>query len=363
MQKYLCTCLAVFFFTILLSAPSLAQVRGTWVTNVGSDALTSKQKVRETVQRCKQFGLNTIYVVTWNNGVTMYPSEVVEKYVGVKQDPVYKGFDPIKEIIAEGHKAGLKVIGWFEFGFSYAYDDTSGVWLKKYPHWAGRDAAGNLLKKNKFYWWNSLHPEVQTFMNEMILEFVNKYNADGIQGDDRLPAMPAEGGYDDFTKALYAKEHNGGLPPANSKEPAWLQWRAGKLNEYGKALYTAVKKQRPGAIVSWAPSIYPWSKEQYLQDWPAWLNGGYADEILPQVYRYDIAAYEKTLKELSDQLTTKQKQNIFPGILTSLADGFLVKQDMLEQMVALNRKYGFGGESTFYYEGMKKLKPFYRPKR
>lgn len=354
--------LVSFLVTFVLFASTLtAQVRGTWVTNVGSDALTSKQKIKETVQRCKQFGLNTIYVVTWNNGVTMYPSDVVEGYIGIKQDPVYKGFDPIKEIIEEGHKAGLKVIGWFEFGFSYSYDDSTSIWLKKYPHWAGRDAAGKLLLKNKFYWWNSLHPEVQAFMNEMILEFVKKYKADGIQGDDRLPAMPGEGGYDDYTKAWYAKENGGAQPPANAKDSAWTQWKADKLNDYGRSLYAAIKKQNPKSIVSWAPSVYPWSKEQYLQDWPAWLNGGYADEILPQVYRYDIKAYENTLKELSNSLTPAQKKKVFPGILTSLANGFLVKQDMLEQMVQLNRKYGFDGESTFYYEGMKKLKPFYKP--
>ena len=149
-----------FLFSFFLLASCTAQkaaksnhhepVRGTWVTNVASDALTSKEKVAETVQRCKDFGLNTIYVVTWNQGVTMYPSPVVEKYIGIRQDPKYKGFDPIKEIIAQGHKAGLRVIGWFEYGFAYDYNDTTSLWLKKYPHWAGRDVNGKLLQKNIF---------------------------------------------------------------------------------------------------------------------------------------------------------------------------------------------------------------------
>jgi uncharacterized lipoprotein YddW (UPF0748 family) len=334
-------------------------VKGTWVTNVASDALTSKEKVAETVKRCKDYGLNTIYVVTWNKGVTMYPSEVVEKYIGVKQDPVYKGFDPIQEIIEQGHKAGLRVIGWFEYGFAYDYNDTVSLWHQKYPHWAGRDKSGSLLQKNKFFWWNSLHPEVQQFMTELVLEFVRKYKADGIQGDDRLPAMPSEGGYDLYTKSLYAKENKGAAPPDDSKDSAWLQWRANKLNAYIKKLYAQVKAIKPKAIVSWAPSIYPWSKEQYLQDWPAWLNGGYADEILPQCYRYDIKAYEKVLKDLDSQVTPKQKAKVFPGVLTSLGDGFLIKQDLLLQMIELNRKYGFNGECTFYYEGLKKLKPYY----
>jgi uncharacterized lipoprotein YddW (UPF0748 family) len=359
-----------FLFFILISfgsctaqPPSLTRVqqpvRGTWITNVASDALASKKQIAETIQRCKEFGLNTIYVVTWNKGVTMYPSPVVEKYIGVKQDPTYKGFDPIKEIIDQGHKAGLKVIGWFEYGFAYDYKDTNSLWLQKYPHWAGRDVQGKLLQKNGFYWWNALHPEVQQFMTELVLDFVKRYPADGIQGDDRLPAMPSEGGYDPYTKMIYANEHNNAVPPKDSKEPVWLQWRADKLNAYIKNLYGKIKQQRKNCIVSWAPSIYPWSKEQYLQDWPAWLRGGYANDVLPQLYRYDIKAYEKVLKELNEQVTPAQKNKIFPGILTSLGDGYLVNQHMLEQMVALNRKYGFGGECTFYFEGLKKLKSFY----
>ncbi len=360
--------LLLFLFTIITlsgaAQSTLKQklgepVKGTWITNVASDALTSADKIRETIQRCKAFGLNTIYVVTWNKGVTMYPSPVVEKYIGIRQDPVYKGFDPIKEIIDQGHKAGIKVIGWFEYGFAYEYMDTTSVWLKRYPHWAGRDVNGRLLQKNKFFWWNSLHPEVQQFMTELIIDFVKRYDADGIQGDDRLPAMPSEGGYDDYTKLLYSGENDGAAPPPDSKNPAWLQWRAEKLNKYAKHLYSSIKKIKPAYIISWAPSIYPWSKEQYLQDWPSWLNGGYADEILPQLYRYDIKAYEKIVQQLSEQVTAVQKRRVFPGILIGLGGGYKVKEALLQQMIQMNRKYGFNGECTFYYEGMKHLKPFY----
>lgn len=341
------------------SVKSPIPVRGTWVTNVASDALTSKEKIKETIQRCKAFGLNTIYVVTWNKGVTMYPSPVVEKYIGIRQDPVYEGFDPIQEIIAQGHAAGLKVVGWFEYGFAYNYSDSTSIWLNKYPHWAGRDVQGRLLQKNKFYWWNAFHPEVQQFMTELVLDFVKRYDADGVQGNDRLPAMPSEGGYDLYTKNLYAVENGNRLPPEDSKDSVWLQWRADKLSTYIKNLYRQIKKIKPAFIVSWAPSIHPWAKEQYLQDWPAWLNGGYADEVLPQLYRYNIGAYEKVLKEMASQLTPAQKGRVFPGILTGLGDGYVVKQQMLQNMVTLNRKYGFDGECSFYYESLKKLSPYY----
>jgi uncharacterized lipoprotein YddW (UPF0748 family) len=144
-------------------------IRGTWITNVGSTVLLNKENIIKGVTKCKAAGLNHIFVVVWNNGVTMYPSKVVEKYIGIKQDKKYRDFDPIQCIVDEGHKQGLKVHAWFEFGFSYSYNDSNSIWRKKYPHWAGRKADGSLLQKNKFYWWNSLHPEVQIFMTELVL--------------------------------------------------------------------------------------------------------------------------------------------------------------------------------------------------
>jgi uncharacterized lipoprotein YddW (UPF0748 family) len=334
-------------------------IHGTWITNVGSDALKSKKNIREAIQLCKAGGINNVFVVVWNNGVTMYPSKVAEEYIGIKQSKVYGKLDPLKEIIIAGHKAGIKVHAWFEFGFSYNYGDSNCTWQKKFPQWVGRDVYGNHLQKNKFFWWNGLHPEVQGFMNRLVLEVVNNYNVDGIQGDDRLPAMPGEGGYDAVTQKMYAEEHCGALPPTNSKDSAWLQWRADKLSVYIKELYKSVKAAKPKCIVSWAPSIYPWSKEQYLQDWPAWLRGGYADYILPQLYRYNFEAYKKIIDELNTQVSPLQKNRIFPGILTSLGDGYLIKKELLQQMIMYNRKNGYNGECTFYFETLRRLGNYY----
>ncbi len=331
-------------------------IRGTWITNVASDVLKSKANIRKAVQQCKENGLNHIFVVVWNGGVTMYPSKVVKKYIGTSQSKIYRGRDPIKEIIEEGHKAGIKVHAWFEFGFSYGYKDTNSVWLKKYPKWAGRNHRKELLQKNGFYWWSSINPDVQNFMQELVSEVVKKYDVDGIQGDDRLPAMPAEGGYDDATIHLYKKQHGGALPPQNPKDSIWLQWKAYQLSAFGKSLYEKVKSIKPGCTVSWAPSIYPWSKEQYLQDWPKWIEGGYADYIIPQLYRYKPEAYETILKELQSQIPERFKDRVFPGILTSLGDGYQSTREMTDKMIQLNRSYGFNGEVFFYFETLNRLK-------
>jgi uncharacterized lipoprotein YddW (UPF0748 family) len=354
--------LSIISFLLLsfvgFSQSSLQPIKGTWITNVGSDALLSEKNIKNSVALCKAKGINTIFVVVWNNGVTMYPSKVLRNYIGFLQDTVYKGFDPIACIVKEGHAQGLKVHAWFEFGFSYAYKDSASIWNKKYLHWAGRNNKKLLLQKNGFYWWSSIHPEVQNFMLQLIEEVVKKYKVDGVQGDDRLPAMPAEGGYDDYTLALY-KSATGNDVPDDYKEKNWLQFKADQLSIFGKKVYQSVKKIRKDCMVTWSPSIYPWSKEQYLQDWPQWLQGGYADAILPQLYRYDLKAYEKILLELKKQIPPTQQYKIFPGILTSLADGYLIKNEMLQSIIQLNRANGFSGECLFYFETLKKIDTIY----
>ena len=331
-------------------------VRGAWLTNVASDALLSIEGIKKAVRYTKELGLNTLFVVTWNDAFTIYRSEVLEDFMGVaidpKLDPENIGRDPLKELIKEAHKEDIKVIAWFEFGFSSSYNQGGGLILKKKPDWACVTSSGQLCVKNGFDWMNALHPEVQDFISSLVLEVVEKYEVDGIQGDDRLPAMPSLGGYDSLTVAMYKDEHNGEVPPLDHKEPHWVDWRAKKLNEYLAALYRSVKAIKPDCIVSMAPSIYPWSKEEYLQDWPSWLEDGYVDMICPQVYRKDSLSYQKTLENTLIYVDSMKRHLFYPGILLKATDVAGPSKDLLKYKLQLNRKNSLQGEVFFYYEGL-----------
>jgi uncharacterized lipoprotein YddW (UPF0748 family) len=348
--------IAVILLLFAFCAHGQEPIRGVWMTNVGSRVLYSRDSIVRAVDQCKMQGINSIFVVVWNKGLTMYPSAVVKQYIGIEQDPLFAGRDPIQELIDVAHAQSIKVHAWFEFGFSFGYRDTTSLWVKRYPEWIGRDWSGKVLQKNGFYWWNALHPGPQQLLKELMLEVVQKYAVDGVQGDDRLPAMPAEGGWDTFTRELYRTSTGRDLPFNTPSDSTFLQWKADRLSAFGKEVYQSVKKIRPSCIVSWAPSIYPWSKEQYLQDWPKWLNGGYADYVFPQLYRYKLDAYEKIVVELSTQVPLSLKHKVFPGVLVSLGDGYQASEEMLNGMIQLNRKYGFNGEVFFYYETLNRYK-------
>jgi uncharacterized lipoprotein YddW (UPF0748 family) len=349
----------IFILMLLLQfafAQKVEAIRGVWLTNVDSQVLDSKENIVEAVKLCSDLKINTICVVTWNKAMTSFPSKVAKSVTGYLIDPRWDGRDPLKELIEEAHKHNIKVIAWFEFGFSSSYNENGGIILKNKPDWAAKDSQGKLVKKNNFEWMNGFHPEVQQFLLDLIMEVVKNYDIDGIQGDDRLPAMPSTAGYDKYTVDLYKKTHKGKNPPKNYKDNEWIQWRCDILNNFMKRIYTEVKKYNPKVLVTMAPSIYPWAKEEYFQDWPTWVKNGWVDFISPQLYRDNIQAYQMVLKEIvQEQIDDENLNKFFPGLLIKVGNKY-PSDDLVREMIEFNRKMGVNGEVFFFYEGLKKFK-------
>jgi len=362
MKKILLTVVAflTLFLTLSCQTQKNEAVRGVWLTNVDSEVLNSKENIVDAVKMLDELGFNTIFVVTWNKAMTSYPSRIMKKFTGVEIDTLFNGRDPLKELIEEAHKKNIKVIAWFEFGFSSSYQLNGGPILEKKPEWAAKDVNGNLVTKNGFEWMNGFDPDVQNFMLSLIMEVVRNYNVDGIQGDDRLPAMPSEAGYDEYTVNLYRSEHDGNDPPSYNKDYDWIKWRSSLLTDFMGRIYDSVKTFNKNIIVSMAPSIYPWSEEEYLQDWPTWMQKGYVDLVCPQVYRYNIKDYSSTLELIvEDQINKDNLKKFYPGVLLKVGD-YYPDNEFLKQMIDLNRKNEINGEVFFFYEGIKKYPDFFK---
>ncbi|MEZ4777629.1 MAG: family 10 glycosylhydrolase [Bacteroidia bacterium] len=352
--------LTIILLTILLSCQPPAEnrpapTRGVWLTNVDSEAMFSRQGLEDAVDLCVKNGFNTIFAVTWNRSHTLYPSKIMEERFGVAIDPKLTGRDPLQELIEIAHAKGIKVFAWFEFGFSSSYqEDDGGMIIRKYPHWAAIDTSGNIVSKNGFQWMNGFDPKVQDFLLSLLKEVVENYEVDGIQGDDRLPALPSEAGYDSLTVSMYQAAHGGNLPPRNTLDTAWVSWRADKMNDFMQRIHAELKAADPEVIISMSPSIFPWSKEQYLQDWPKWVREGWIDMVCPQVYRYDIEKYRGELRKIvEEQVPPEKRSMVVPGILLKVGD-YYASEEFLQEMIEENRKYGLEGEVFFFYEGLKR---------
>ena len=331
------------------------EVRGVWLTNVDSQVLESREAIAEAMDFLADHHFNVVFPVVWNKGYTMYPSAVMDSLFGARIDPIYGSRDPLAELIVEAHARRIAVIPWFEFGFSSSHEKSSKHILEQKPEWAARDQNGNILTKNDFHWMNAYHPDVQRFMRSLVLEVAQNYDVEGVQGDDRLPAQPVEGGYSEYTTQLYREDHRGAFPPRDIHENEWIRWRARRLSDFAKQLADEVRALKPDLIVSWAPSVFPWALQEYLQDWPTWINEGAADLVIPQVYRYSPGEYESTLAQQAPESlgVTREASLIVPGILLNLAD-YVMPESFLDSVLALNRRWGYQGEVYFFYEGLRK---------
>ncbi|MDE0471959.1 MAG: family 10 glycosylhydrolase, partial [Ekhidna sp.] len=262
-------------------------IRGVWMTNVNSNVLGTNQGILDAVNKLHELNFNTIFVVTYNKALTTYPSQVMKDLTGSRIDPRYEDRDPLRELIDAAHAKGIKVFAWFEYGFA-AFNGRPGPILEAKPEWAAMDVNRRVVVKNGFYWLNTLLPEVQNFITDLTLEVVRNYpDIDGVQGDDRLPAMPSEAGYDEYTANLYRQDNGGQDPPTNRIDRDWLEWRAERVNDFAKKWYDTIKVVNPNCLVSLSPSPLNFGYREYLQDYETWVAEGYCDMVHPQLYRRD----------------------------------------------------------------------------
>lgn len=337
------------------SAP--AAIKGVWVASHHHNKFwDSADEMRRQMAEWRAIGINTVFLAVWNQGRTSYPSAVAGAVTGKPIDERFVGRDPLAEALQVARALDMKLMPWFEFGFASDYKGGGGSELRRLkPEWVALDAQGKPAEKNGFFWLNGFDPEVQDFLHRLVMEVVQRYEVDGIQGDDRLPAQPVSAGYDPRTRQAYAAEHGGRQPPQDARDRAWKRWRADRLNAFVQRLNTAAKAVRPQLHLSLSPSPYPWGYDEYLQDWPTWLRQGWVDSLSPQLYRYQAPAYRKTLDEMLSHLPCPEdRARMFPGVLLSLGREYVAAPDLLRSMVQANREAGLQGEVFFHSEGLTK---------
>ncbi|NET55790.1 MAG: family 10 glycosylhydrolase [Symploca sp. SIO2E6] len=347
-----------------ISQPNNTELRGVWLTNIDSDVLFSSENTTTALQLLKRLNFNTVYPTVWNWGYTLYPSKIAEEVIGESAriaTPLEEPFDPqlglqerdvLQEIVEVGHQQGMRVIPWFEFGFMAPSDSEL---AKRHPDWLTQNAEGVKTKQEGTHervWLNPFMPEVQQFIQNLVLEIISTYDVDGIQFDDHF-GLPSDLGYDDFTVNLYQQEHQGKLPPTDSKDPEWISWRANKVTDFLKQLAGAVKDRKEEVIISISPNPQRFSYQFFLADWENWEQLGLVDELIVQIYRDSFKSFISEL-EKPELKAANGRIPVGIGILTGLKNKF-VSISQIQQQVGAVRSRGFAGVSFFFYETLWKL--------
>lgn len=337
-----------------INPPTLTELRGVWLTNVDSDVLFSHNRLAQAIDKLDQLNFNTLYPTVWNWGYTLYPSQVAQRVIGQKLDPEpgLQNRDMLQEIISivRDLSPSMDIIPWFEFGFMAPADSEL---AKRHPDWLTNRLNGDKVwlegNVHERVWLNPLHPEVQKFITDLVVEVVSKYDIDGIQFDDHF-GIPSDFGYDPYSLLLYQQEHNGNLPPSNHEDPAWVSWRAGKITDSFKQIFRAVKSTKPSVLVALSPNPQEFAYEKYLQDWHTWEREGYIEELIVQVYRRDLDRFKQELAHSTLQVA---KNHIPTGIgILSGIKPIPIPLKNIQKQVQTVREEDFAGVSFFFYESL-----------
>ena len=119
-------------------------------------------------------------------------------------------------------------------------------------------------------------------------------------------------------------------------------------------LARAVRKARPGALISLSPNYYDFAYKLQLQDWRSWVQQGIADELLVQIYRPELNSY---LPHLSRPEVQKAKGRIPTAIaVMSGQRNRPTSLELIRRKVEANRVRGLC-VAFFYFESLWSLGP------
>ncbi|MFM7465598.1 MAG: family 10 glycosylhydrolase [Cyanobium sp.] len=325
------------------------EMRGVWIcSHHHSPVWQSRDALARALDALVALGWNTVFPAVWNQGFTAWPSTVMERHGFPNQDPVYSaaGIDPLQLVVKLGKERGLTVIPWLEYGFAAEPVGAARGLLAAKPAWAARDRRGQVVEDGGLHWLNGLHPEVQAFLGELVLEVVERYGVDGVQGDDHM-AIPRAGSHDTTTLERF-RQATGKSPAARDDDPRWSRFRSEELSRWVREMGERIHRVRPDLLWCLSPCPLPTGLTQLMQDSTGWLTNGSVDLLLPQLYRNSVAAYRQVLEGNLRPLPSNRRRQVVAG-LSLRANGQDLEEATLLEMVRISREAGLGGVALFHH--------------
>lgn len=352
-----------------LSAPSVdapalpEEMRGLWVVR---DSLVSPQAVHQVVQTAVKYHLNALFVQVRGRGDALYNSPYEPRAEILARQP--KSFDPLEQIVIEGHANGLQVHAWLNTFLTWSGNRPPYAWQhlwNAHRDWfacdrAGRcSCAGNDRVEGAFL--QPSNPLVQQHLFNVFTDVASRYDVDGIHFDYCRYCGPD---YDfsgstlqrfrDFMTAqlpedkaaLYdARRKSDRLAYVHAFPHAWADWRRAQVTQLVARISCKVKADKPWMQVSAA--VFPDSKEAFAvrgQDWEGWLQNGYLDAVA--LMSYDRST-ERVLAQTRHAIAIAGERQVYTGI----GAWRLQAHDVAGKISAL-RHLGAAGVNLFSYGGV-----------
>ena len=295
---------AVLFILLLLASACPAretrhEVKGVWIatvqnldwpSNPGLPPETQKAELTTMLDEFKAMGFNTVILQVRPMADTFWPSELEpwSAYLTGTQgkDP---GYDPLGFAVEEAHKRGLKIHAWFN-PFRVKSDASKNP-SENHPAVKNKNWA---VKYGNAIVYDPGSPEARKHIIEVITEAAAKYDIDGVHLDDYFYPYPIskKGREVPFDDAKSFKKYA-------AEGQALADWRRQNINIFIDDLRESIKTVKPDMAFGISPFAV-WRNADECEDGSAtkgfssygtiftdvnyWLDRGYLDYVVPQIY-------------------------------------------------------------------------------
>jgi len=376
--------IALVCSALLVASPSARpvapEVRALWVVRT---ALVSPAAITSMVTAARSAGFNTLLVQVRGRGDAYYASRAEPRASALAAQPA--SFDPLAQVLRQGHAAGLTVHAWVNVNLVADAGDvpTKGRHVvNRHPEWLMvpadlattiGDPRGRAFVATLASWTRSQTASVEglytspipehagDYVVGVVRDLVSRYQVDGVHFDYVRYPGPA---FDCSREALRAfkSEVAPGLPrqerraldrAERSNMLAWIQRYPARWEEFRRLRLTSlmhrlrdvVKQKRPRALVSAA--VVPDSATAVtsrFQDWPGWMAKGLLDVLCPMAYSTDDAVFRQQVEHAR---AAARGRPVWAGI-----GAYRLTGDQTLRQILAARRLGVDGVILFSYDSL-----------
>ena len=261
-----------------------------WPSRSGLSVATQQAELRSILDLAVSRNLNAVLLQVRPAADRMWKATLGEpwsKYLTGTQgkDP---GYDPLAYAIAQAHQRGIALHAWIN-PFRVSMDTSLSSLVASHP--ARLNPSWSFAYGNRRYY-NPGIPAVRTFIRNVVIDMVKRYDVDGVHFDDYFYPYPVSGSSipDSSTYATY----QGSFTDISS-------WRRNNINVFVRDTHTAIRAAKPRVVFGIGPfgiwrnssSSSLGSATSGLESYSAlyantrgWVKYDWVDYIAPQLYWY-----------------------------------------------------------------------------
>ena len=358
------------------------EMRALWVLRT---SLTSPQSIDALVKRARDNGFNTLFVQVRGRGDSYYRGGLEPVSSELQRQPAT--FDPLATVLASAQQAGLRVHAWINVNLissAVTLPSSPAHLVHRNPEWlmVPRDIALDLSRVpvdspaylGKLARWSRAQsaeveglyasptiPAAQTHVEAVIRDIARRYAVDGIHFDyARYPSDRF-----DYSRAAIAQFRTAIRPTLNADRRKtldadeavdlfaypdafpgeWRAFRVGRLTALMARLRTAVKAERPAAVVSVAAAPDRGEAlERRLQDWGAWLGEGIVDAVAPMAYTQEAGRFAE---QIASARAAAGSRTLWAGI-----GAYHLSPEQTIENIHTARRLGADGVILFSYDSL-----------